>query len=245
MRNIKLTLEFDGARYKGWQKQNEKVRTIQGTLEKIISSIIGEDIMLVGCGRTDAGVHALNYAANFHTNSNISIDELKNKIDKKLPEDINLKTIKNASERFHTRYNILSKTYLYKINNTGIKDIFNRRYVHDIKEQLNLENMKECSEVFIGTHDFQSFTTLKSKTKSTVRTVNYINIEEKNSIIEIEINGNGFLWNMVRIIFGTLVDAGRGDITKEDVERILKSKSRLEASQMLPAYALYLKDTEY
>ncbi len=245
MRNIKMIVQYDGTRYKGWQKQAENINTVQGKLENILSKMTGEDVQLVGCGRTDAGVHALNYTANFHTNSNMSTDDMLKYLNDNLPDDIALLSIKNASERFHARYNILSKTYLYRINNSQAKNVFDRKYVHNIYEQLDLEKMRQCSGALIGTHDFQSFTTLKSKTKSTVRTVNYINIEEKDSIIEIEVNGNGFLWNMVRIILGTLIEAGRGKLSISDVENILNAKKRAEAGPIAPAKALFLKDVEY
>jgi tRNA pseudouridine38-40 synthase len=163
----------------------------------------------------------------------------------KLPDDIGVISIKNASERFHSRYNILSKTYLYKINNSQYNNVFERKYIHNVREKLNLEKIRECSEIFIGTHDFQSFTTLKSKTKSTVRTINYINIKEINNRVEIEINGNGFLWNMVRIILGTLIEAGKGSLSKEDIIDIINAKKRSDAGPMVPAKGLFLKDVEY
>lgn len=240
-----MIIQYDGSRYKGWQKQTEGINTVQGKLEDILTKMTGEEVQLVGCGRTDTGVHALNYTANFHTDSNMSIEEMQKYLDYNLPDDIALLSLKNSSERFHARYNILSKTYMYRINNSQIKNVFDRRYIHNIGEKLDLDKMKKCSQVLIGTHDFQSFTTLKSKTKSTVRTINYINIEEKENIIEIDVNGNGFLWNMVRIILGTLIEAGMGKINVSDVEKILNSKTRANAGPMVPAKALFLKDVEY
>ena len=245
MRNIKMIIQYDGTRFKGWQKQTEDINTVQGKLESVLSLMTGEEIQLVGCGRTDTGVHALNYTANFHTGSNMSVEDMLKYLNDKLPDDIAVMSIKNASERFHARYNILSKSYVYRINNSQVKNVFDRRYIHNIAENLDLDKMKACSLLLVGTHDFQSFTTLKSKTKSTVRTVNYINIEEKDGIIEIEVNGNGFLWNMVRIILGTLIEAGKGKLSAQDVENILNAKKRAEAGPMVPAKALFLKDVEY
>ncbi|WP_313344364.1 tRNA pseudouridine(38-40) synthase TruA [Sedimentibacter sp.] len=245
MRNIKMIIQYDGTRYKGWQKQNENVNTVQGRLENILSNMTGEEVTLVGCGRTDAGVHALNYTANFHTNSKMNVDDMSKYINDNLPEDIALLSLKNASERFHARYNILSKTYLFRISNSQTKNVFDRKYVHRVNERLNLNKMRQCSQSLVGTHDFQSFTTLKSKTKSTVRTINYINIEEKDNIIEVEVNGNGFLWNMVRIIIGTLIEAGTGKLDITDIENILAAKKRAEAGPMVPPKALFLKDVEY
>jgi tRNA pseudouridine38-40 synthase len=240
MRNIKMIIEYDGSRYKGWQKQTKDVNTVQGRIEDVLNNITGEEIQLIGCGRTDAGVHALNYTANFHTNSTINNDDLLIHLNDKLPDDIGVISIKNASERFHSRYNILSK-----INNSQYNNVFERKYIHNVREKLNLEKIRECSEIFIGTHDFQSFTTLKSKTKSTVRTINYINIKEINNRVEIEINGNGFLWNMVRIILGTLIEAGKGSLSKEDIIDIINAKKRSDAGPMVPAKGLFLKDVEY
>lgn len=245
MRNIKMILEYDGARYKGWQKQTDDVNTIQGKLENILAKMTGEEVQLIGCGRTDAGVHALSYTANFHTESKMNVNEMIIFLNDNLPDDIAVKSIKDASERFHSRYNILSKTYIYRINNTGFKNVFDRRYIHDIKESLSLEVMRQCANILTGTHDFQSFTTLKSKTKSTIRTINYINIIETKGILEIEINGNGFLWNMVRIIMGTLIEAGKGNLTPKEAENILNLKKRSEAGPMVPPKALFLKDVEY
>lgn len=245
MRNIKMVLEYDGTRYKGWQKQTDDVNTLQGRLENTLSNMVKENVQLVGCGRTDAGVHALNYTANFHTESDMSVSEMMDYLYDNLPDDIAVKSIKDASERFHARYNIISKTYLYKINNSKKKNVFDRRYVHNIDEKLNLDYMRDCAGVLVGSHDFQSFTTLKSKTKSTVRTINFINIAENDGIIEIEINGNGFLWNMVRIILGTLIEAGKGNLKPQDVEKILEIRKRAEAGPMVPAKALFLKDVEY
>lgn len=245
MRNIKMIIQYDGTRYKGWQKQTEDINTVQGKLESILGNMTGEEIQLVGCGRTDTGVHAINYTANFHTNSTMNTDDMHKFLNDKLPDDIAVKSIKNASERFHARYNILSKTYMYRINNSGIKNVFDRKYIHSIDEKLNIEKMRECAAVLVGTHDFQSFTTLKSKTKSTVRTINFINIEDNDGIIEIDVNGNGFLWNMVRIILGTLIEAGKEKLNPEDVKNILEAKKRAEAGPMVPAKALFLKDVEY
>lgn len=240
-----MIIQYDGTRYKGWQKQNENVNTVQGRLENILSSMTGEEVTLIGCGRTDSGVHALNYTANFHTNSKINVEYMTKYINDNLPEDIALLSLKNASERFHARYNILSKTYLFRINNSQVKNVFDRKYVHRVNENLDLDKMRQCSQPLVGTHDFQSFTTLKSKTKSTVRTVNYINIEEKSNIIEVEINGNGFLWNMVRIIIGTLIEAGTGKLDVTDIESIMAAKKRAEAGPMVPPKALFLKEVEY
>lgn len=245
MRNIKMIIEFDGSRYKGWQKLDGDTLTIQGKIENVLSRMIGEEISVIGCGRTDASVHALNYTANFHTNSNMKTDDMYSYLYKYLPEDIQVKSIKDCSERFHSRYNALSKTYLYKINNNKIRSVFDRKYEYNINEPLDINKMRDACQYLIGTHDFQSFTILKSKKKSTVKTINYINISNKDGLMQIEINGNAFLWHMVRIIVGTLVEVGKGNISPNDIKKILGECKRQEAGPNAPAHGLFLKEVEY
>lgn len=249
MRNIKMTIQYDGGRYKGWQKQNIKgtsVSTIQDKIEKVLEKMTGEEIQLVGCGRTDSGVHADNYVANFKTNSTLTLEEIGKYLEMYLPEDIVIKEMKNASERFHARLNVVSKSYVYTIDNNPYADVFIRRYAYHIKEKLNVEEMKKASEILLGTHDFQSFTSLKPKNgKSTVRTINSIEIEENGGIIKIKYNGNGFLLNMVRILTGTLIEVGKGNLSVEDVENILNAKRRADAGEKAPAKGLCMSGVEY
>lgn len=252
MRNIKMLIEYDGSKYKGWQKlgneSNEALTkdvTIQGKLESVLSIMTNEVISVIGCGRTDAGVHALNYTANFHTNSDLPTEKMSEYLYKYLPEDILVKSIKDCSERFHSRYNALSKTYVYKINNKDKRNIFNRKYEYTVHEPLYIEKMIRASEFLIGTHDFQSFTNLKSKKKSTVKTIHSISVVKNGNLIEIEIKGNSFLWNMIRIICGTLIEVGKGSLKPEDIKLILEQKKRQEAGPNAPAHALFLKEVEY
>ncbi|QPJ85193.1 tRNA pseudouridine(38-40) synthase TruA [Sarcina sp. JB2] len=249
MRNIKMTIEYDGTRYKGWQKQNIKgtsINTIQDKLEILLEKMTGEKIQLIGCGRTDSGVHAKNYIANFKTNTILSIEEMMQYCKKYLPEDIVIRDMKNASERFHARLNILSKTYIYTIDNNEYQDVFVRKFAWHIEKKLDIKKMREASKFLLGTHDFQSFTSLKAKNgKSTVRKINYINIEEKDNLIKIEFNGNGFLLNMVRILTGTLVKVGMGEIEPSDVLVILNAKKRAEAGEKAPAKGLCMWCVNY
>lgn len=245
MRNLKMTIEYDGTRYKGWQKQKGDISTIQDKIEKVLSKMTGEDIQVIGCGRTDTGVHAENYIANFQTNSDFSVEMMLNYLYEFLPEDIVVKAMKDTSERFHARYNVKSKTYVYRINNNKYRNVFNRKYTYHIDENLDIKEMRNGAEFLIGTNDFQSFTSLKPKTKSTLRTINYINISEKDGMIEIEVNGNGFLWNMVRIIAGTLIEVGKGNLKPKDVERILNEKKRSESGPIAQAKGLTLKEVNY
>lgn len=245
MRNLRMTIAYDGSKYKGWQKQKHGELTIQYKLENVLSKMTGEDVQVIGCGRTDAGVHAENYIANFHTECPLSEGAMLDYLYEFLPEDIVVKSIEEAGERFHARYNVKSKTYVYKINNGKFRNVFNRKYVYHIEDKLNLNEMKSASEILIGTHDFQSFTNLKPNTKSTVKTINYIHIKEKQELIEIEVNGDGFLLNMVRIIIGTLLEAGLGKLKATDIEEILQAKKREEYGPIAQAKGLCLKEVKY
>lgn len=245
MRNLKMTIQYDGSRYKGWQKQKYGESTIQYKIENVLSKMTGEDIQVIGCGRTDAGVHAENYIANFHTNCELTTNTMLDYLYEFLPEDIIVKSIEDTAERFHARYNAKSKTYVYKINNNKFRDVFTRKYVYHTDEKLNLNEMRNAAEILIGTHDFQSFTNLKPNSKSTIKIINYINILEKDNIIEIEVNGDGFLLNMVRIIVGTLLEVGKGKIKSVDMEKILNKRKREEYGPIAQAKGLYLKSVQY
>ena len=245
MRNLKMTIEYDGFKYKGWQRQTATDLTIQGKIEAVLSKMTGEDIQLVGCGRTDTGVHAENYIANFHTKCSLSTGTMLDYLYEYLPEDIVTKSIEDVAERFHARYNVKSKTYVYKINSNKFRNVFNRKYACHIVEELNITDMKKASEALIGSHDFQSFTNSRNSSKPTVRTVNYITINEVDGLVEIVVNGNGFLWNMVRVIAGTLIEVGKGNLKPIDVEKILNERKRWEAGPLARAKGLFLREVEY
>ena len=208
--------------------------------------MLGEELVLIGCSRTDGGVHAENYIANFFTKSEYSFEEMKKYLLDYLPEDIVIKNIKLAGDRFHSRYNVKSKTYVYRIDNKDYMDVFNKRFSYYLKDKLDVVSMKKASNYLIGTHNFKSFTNLKANTKkSTIRTINFINIIENNGIIEIEINGDGFLLNMVRIIVGTLIEVGNKKINPEDIKDILEKENREFAGDKVPAKGLILKEIFY
>lgn len=244
MRNLKITVVFDGSRYKGWQIQKNPDITIQGKIEAVLSKMTETEIKVIGCGRTDAGVHAENYIANFHTNSKMNLDEILEYAYEYLPEDILIKSIEEAPERFHARYNVKSRTYVYTINNNRFRDVFGRKYSIHIPQKLDVEAMKRAAKALTGTHDFQSFTNEKSN-KSTIKTIYYIDFTEKAGLIEIAVNGSGFLWNMVRIIAGTLIEVGLGNLKATEIERILNERKRWEAGPMAPAKGLCLREVQY
>jgi tRNA pseudouridine38-40 synthase len=245
MRNIKFVISYDGIKFKGWQKLGEDKRTLQGTLEKILSTVLKEEIQVIGCGRTDAGVHAISYVLNFHTESTMPIEEVVDQFTKQCPQDIQLIESKDCGERFHARYNVKQKTYLYKIDNKELCNLFTRHYKMHVPESLDLKKMKEVANLFEGEHDFQSFTTLKTKTKSTVRTIKKIDMEENEGNLNIRITGEGFLWNMVRIIVATLLAVGKNQLTIEEVKVILQNHDKVETPGKVDARALYLESVEY
>jgi len=240
-----MTITYDGSKFKGWQKQKSTDLTIQGKIEAVLSKMTGEEIQVVGCGRTDSGVHAENYIANFHTKCAFSINMMLDYLYEYLPEDIVVKSIENVDDRFHARYNVKGKTYVYIINNNKFRDVFNRKYVYHLADKLNLTEMRSAAEGLIGSHDFQSFTNARNSDKPTIRTINYLNILEKDGLVEIEVNGNGFLWNMVRVIAGTLIEVGKGKLKPIDIERILNEKKRWEAGPLAQAKGLCLRNVEY
>jgi tRNA pseudouridine38-40 synthase len=245
MRNLKMTIEYDGSRYNGWQKQKQGESTIQYKIENVLSKMTGEDIMVIGCGRTDVGVHAENYIANFHTNCELTVETMLDYLYQFLPEDIVVKSLEDTTERFHARYNVKSKTYVYRINNNKFRNVFNRKYTYHTDEKLNFSEMRNAAEILIGEHDFQSFTNLKPGSKTTVRAINYIHITDVEGNIEIEVNGDGFLLNMVRIIVGTLLEVGSGKLKVMDVEKVLMEKKRAEYGPMAKAKGLCLKEVQY
>jgi tRNA pseudouridine38-40 synthase len=245
MKNVKMIIEYDGSRYKGYQKQSDNDLTVEGILEGVLSKMAGETLQLSGCERTEVGVHAENYMVNFHTNCDLSIDAMLDFLYEFLPKDIVIKSMEEASEKFHSAYNIKSKTYVYRINNSEFRNVFNRKYVYHSEAKLNLDEMRIAAELLVGCHDFQGFATIAENTKSTTETINYINIAEKNNIIEIEINANDFLWNMVRIIIASLVDIGEGKLEIEDIETLLNEKTESKYTLMAKAKGLALRSVEY
>lgn len=245
MRNIKLIIEYDGSRYKGFQRLKDNENTIQGKIESVLSKMLDEHIEIIGSGRTDMGVHAYNQVANFKTSSTISVKKISDYLYKYLPEDIVVKEVKEVSDRFHSRYNAKQKVYLYKINNAKHHDVFLRKYSTHIDKPLDIELMKKASECLIGEHDFTSFASSKSKKKSNVRNIHSITINKNKDVIDIYVEGNGFLYNMVRIIVGALIDVGLHKKTPQDIKVMLEAKDRSKASDTAPAKGLYLYSVKY
>lgn len=244
MRNIKLTIEYDGKCYNGWQKQPNKLN-IQGEIERAIYNITKEEVDLIGSGRTDAGVHALGQVANFKTNSQISIEKLPLAINSQLKNSIVIKEAEEVDERFHSRYNAKHKTYRYIINNSKCGTAIYRNLEYSYPFKLDAEKMKQASKYFEGEHDFKAFKSSGTSSKNSVRTIYKAIVKQEGEKIIIELTGNGFLYNMVRIISGTLLDVGLGKIRAEEIPEIIESKDRQRAGKTLPAHALYLVEVKY
>ena len=245
MRNIKITIAYDGSRYKGFQRLKDNENTIQGKIETVLSKMADEKIEIIGSGRTDMGVHAYNQVANFKTDCNLSVTKIKDYLNNYLPEDIVIKNVEEVDERFHSRYNVKQKVYLYKINNSKTQDVFLRKYSNHIDKELDIELMKKASEYLIGRHDFTSFASSKSKKKSNVREIYSITINKNKDIIDIFVEGNGFLYNMVRIIVGTLVEVGLGKKKPEEVLSAINTGNREESGHCAPPNGLVLEKVYY
>lgn len=244
MRNIKLTIEYDGRDFNGWQKQPNKLN-IQGTIERAIEDITGEQVELNASGRTDAGVHALAQVANFKTNSKLPIEKFAVAINSKLKKSIVIKKAEEVDERFHSRLTCKQKTYRYVINNTYNGTAIYRNLECHIPTKLDINKMKQAAQHFIGEHDFKAFKASGTSSKNSVRTIYDAKVYEENGRIYIELTGNGFLYNMVRIISGTLVDVGLGKIEPDDIVDIIKIGKRENAGKTLPAHGLYLVKVDY
>lgn len=245
MRNIKLTIEYDGKNFAGWQTQPGKI-SIQGEILKAIKDVTGEDVDLNASGRTDAGVHALGQIANFKTNSNIDVLKIPYALNSKLPNSIVIKKAEEVEERFHSRYNCEGKTYRYIINNSEFPSALNRYREFHVPYKLNFEDMKEALRLFEGTHDFKGFKSSGgSPKKTTVRTLTKCEIKKEDDRIIIELSGDGFLYNMVRIISGTIVDVGLGKIKLNEMSSIIESGDRQLAGRTLPPHGLYLVEVRY
>lgn len=229
----------------GWQKQPDKLN-IQGTIEKAIERITGEQVDLMASGRTDRGVHALGQVANFKTNSNIPIEKFAIAINSNLKKSILIKSAEEVDERFHSRLTCKKKTYRYVINNSKYGTAIYRNLETHIPIKLNVEEMQKAIKFFEGEHDFKAFKSSGTSSKSSVRTIYKAEVKQMpNDKIWIELTGNGFLYNMVRIIAGTLVEVGLGKIKANEINDIMESKRRENAGKTLPPQGLYLVNVEY
>ena len=244
MRNLRLDICYEGSRYRGWQRLSGTDQTIQGKIETALSRILGEPIEISGSGRTDAGVHARGQVANFHCESNMTAPEILEDLRRYLPEDIGIYNCRDCSERFHARLNAKEKTYLYRIWNSDAPCVFDRRYVAVMPEKLNIAAMEEAAKYLEGEHDFSAFCGNPKFKKSTVRFIRSVKIERVGDEVRIFFTGNGFIHNQVRIMAGTLIEAGRGDRNPDSIPELFGSK-RADAGFLAPAQGLCLMEVIY
>lgn len=244
--NYKVTIQYDGTRYRGWQIQSNTDDTIQGKLETVLTRIVGYPVEVAGSGRTDAGVHALGQVANFHLKSKEESVYIMQQMNRYLPEDIAVINIEEVADRFHARLSAIDKTYRYRIHTADYSNVFERKFVYNYKgDELDIDKMKLAAKQMLGEHDFMSFCGNKHMKKSTVRIVNSITIDRTDSEIVIDYNGNGFLRGMVRIMTGTLIEVGNGTKQVEDIARIFEARNREEAGYTAPASGLCLVEVNY
>ena len=245
MRNFKVTLQYEGTRYQGWQKQESTDNTIQGKLEALLSKMAGTKVEIQGSGRTDAGVHAAGQVANFHLDTDQSPSQIMDYMNFYLPEDIAVISIVEVPERFHSRLNAKGKTYLYRVINSPVPHIFDRKYAWTVEEKLDVDAMRKAAAFLEGTHDYKAFTSLRKSKKSTVRTVERILIEEVEDEIRFTFNGDGFLYHMVRIMMGTLIEVGLHKKKPEEITGIFEKGLRENAGELVPAKGLTLLEVRY
>ena len=245
MYNYKLTIQYDGTRYRGWQVQGNTDLTIQGKLEGVLSRLTGQLVEVHGSGRTDAGVHALGQVANVKLPHPVEPSELLGELNRYLPADIGVIAAEPAPERFHARLNARSKTYRYRIWNSAIPNVLERSYLYALPEPLDVAAMERAAADLVGTHDFRSFCGLKRFKKSTVRTITDISITQDGAEVRLEFTGNGFLMRMVRILAGTLVEVGLGQRDADTMPAVLAAQDRAAAGPALPAQGLALVRVEY
>lgn len=244
MKRILLTIEYDGANYSGWQKQ-PNVKTIQGEIEHAIETSIGQTVEVFGSGRTDAGVHALAQKAHFDLNVPVPVSKLPDILNNVLPPDIAIKDAQQVPDDFHARFSQKKKVYRYEIYNSPNKNAFLANRAAQIKQQLDVVCMQDIAQYLVGEHDFRGFCSAQTCTENFIRTIFSIDVARDGDFIKIDVCGNGFLYNMVRIIVGTLVDFSLGKLTKDDVLLALKTGDRARAGQTMPPQGLYLKDAIY
>jgi len=245
LHNYKMILQYEGTRYQGWQRQDTTNNTIQGKLEDILKKMTGTSVKIHGSGRTDAGVHAKAQVANFHLEEAYEPYKLMDYLNQYLPEDIRVIELEEVPERFHSRLIAKEKIYTYRIDQSKVADVFLRRYSYHIDQKLDLEEMKKAANQLLGTHDFKAFCSNRRMKKSTIRTIYQISIEQEGSILKLTYRGNGFLYHMVRLLTGTLLEVGLGKRSASSIPSIIESRERENAGTLAPAQGLILEQVIY
>lgn len=247
MSNFRITLQYEGTRYDGWQKQGNTANTIQGKLEHVLERMCGQPVEVHGSGRTDAGVHAMGQVANAHLPEGFSGEEVRLYLNRYLPEDICVTAVEPAARRFHSRLNAVKKVYTYQIETGQKRDVFLRRMQYGLGKPLDTAAMRQAARLLEGTHDFRSFCGNKNMKKSTVRTLYSVTIHEDpgSSVVALAFTGNGFLQNMVRILVGTLIEVGLGKRSWQSVAAVLEAGDRQAAGFTAPPEGLCLARVFY
>ena len=245
MRNFSLTLCYDGSRYRGWQKQGNITNTTQSKLETLLSRLLEQSVEVHGSGRTDAGVHARAQVVSFRADTPMDCGELLRALRTYLPEDIGAVSLEEAPPGFHARLSAREKTYVYRVWNSGMPCVFERKYVYVFPDALDVNAMRAAAEKLCGRHDFAAFSSGKKRSGHTVRTLRSVSIERLGEEVRFTFTGDGFLYNMVRILTGTLLEIGRGERDASDIERIFAAGRREEAGFTAPAHGLCLWQVEY
>ncbi len=243
-KNYKLKIAYDGTRYYGWEHQPDR-ETIQGKLENVLSIMCDKPVDVIGAGRTDAGVHARAMIANVHMDTAMGCDEIRDYLNRYLPDDIAVADVREAAERFHARYKAVGKTYCYTCFDGPVKPVFNRKYITILEEELDVEKMQEAARLLEGEHDFKSFCGNSRMKKSTVRLVDSIEIRRSKGYVYFTFHGTGFLQNMVRILVGTLLEVGKGKLQPYEMTNILEAKDRKVSGPTAPAKGLCLLRVDY
>ncbi len=241
MYNYKIHIRYDGSRYKGWQRLGNSDKTVQGKVEAVLSKALETPIQITGASRTDAGVHARDQVAVFKTNEILECHTFLLKVNQHLPEDIEITELSPCKDRFHPRYNATGKIYVYQIWNGVKADPFERHYFTVVPQALDIERMKAAAQVFIGSHDFTTFTTAKAKKKSMVREIKRIDIKRADARVFIEIEGDGFLHNQVRRMVGVLIEIGAGSRQVGEIDKLIKAKDRSKCGVTAPPQGLFLE----
>ena len=244
MKNIKLILQYDGTCYHGFQIQ-PTVTTIQGVLEETVLKTLGEQVKVNGCSRTDAGVHAVRYCAGFNLNNPIPAEKIALVMNNALPDDIRILSSEEAYEDFHPRFSTVAKKYVYTLNTDPDAGVFSKNYEWQLRKKLDVDSMKKAAAHFIGEHDFRSFMTSGTDMEVTVREVFSLDVEEDGNIVRIFIKADGYLYNMVRIITGTLVKVGEGRLSPDAIPEIIEKKDRNFAGPTAPPQGLALYEIYY
>ena len=244
MRNIKLIIEYDGTQYAGWQIQKNAL-AIQEVIEGSVEKLTGEKVEMIGSSRTDSGVHAVGYTANFKTESSVPSEKFANALNTKLPRDIVVLSSIEVPLEFHSRYDSKGKKYCYTVINRMQPTAVGRNYSYHMKFSLNIDNMKKACKYFLGTHDFSALKNMGSSTQNSIRTITDLTIDQQGDIIKIYCTADGFLYNMMRIITGVLLQVGTGRFIPKDVEAIILSKDRKRAGKSVPASGLCLMEVFY